>query len=71
MNGRGADALDRLTENGMREDGTTETGSLRSLALGARDAAYAPYSGFRSIARSKSARAVWSSPRFSLTSPRM
>lgn len=31
----------------MREDGTTETGSLRSLALGARDAAYAPYSGFR------------------------
>lgn len=47
MNGRGADALDRLTENGMREDGTTETGSLRSLALGARDAAYAPYSGFR------------------------
>lgn len=31
----------------MLEDGTTETGSLRSLALGARDAAYAPYSGFR------------------------
>lgn len=31
----------------MLEDGTTETGSLRSLALGARDAAYAPYSGFK------------------------
>lgn len=31
----------------MREDGTTEACSLRSLALGARDAAYAPYSGFR------------------------
>jgi cytidine deaminase len=31
----------------MREDGTTEADSLRSLALGARDAAYAPYSDFR------------------------
>ena len=31
----------------MYEDGTTEAGSLRSLALEARDAAYAPYSGFR------------------------
>lgn len=47
MNGRGADAPGRSTENGMREDGTTEADSLRLLALGARDAAYAPYSGFR------------------------
>jgi cytidine deaminase len=31
----------------MREDGEPEHGSLRSLALGARDSAYAPYSGFR------------------------
>jgi len=31
----------------MHEDGTTEAGGPRSLALGARDAAYAPYSGFR------------------------
>lgn len=34
-------------ESCMHEDGPTEAGSLRSLALGARDSAYAPYSGFR------------------------
>ncbi len=47
MSGPGADAREWHTENCMHEDGTTEAGSLRSLALGARDAAYAPYSGFR------------------------
>ncbi len=47
MNGRGADARSRHTENGMREDGTAEAGSIWSLARGAREAAYAPYSGFR------------------------
>ena len=47
MGGPGADARHRPAENGRREDGTPEHGSLRSLAQGARDAAYAPYSGFR------------------------